>query len=92
MIRHKVVTFKKDTDTRLNIKVDAQRRFMKANLLLFVDSYSHSARDSEIFVFPDLTKVSITFNGSLNMLYNNGIESIDMWEEASRFFVKEKQN
>jgi len=24
------------------------------------------------------------------MLYNNGIEGKDMWEEAHRFFVKEK--
>jgi len=37
-----------------------------------------------------VTKVSVTINGSPNMLYNNGIEGKDMWEEASRFFVKEK--
>ena len=31
------------------------------------------------YVFPDLTKVSVTINGSPNMLYNNGIESKEMW-------------
>lgn len=30
VFRHKVVTFKKDKDTRLNIKVEAQRRSIKA--------------------------------------------------------------
>jgi len=88
--RSKVVTFKKDTETRINIKVDAQRRSLKAILLLFVEPYTAGARDSEKYIFPDLTKVSVTINGSPNMLYNNGIEGKDMWEEAHRFFVKEK--
>ena len=48
------------------------------------------ARDSEKFIFPDLTKVSVTVNGSPNMLYNNAIEGKDMWEEARNLFVKEK--
>ena len=63
---------------------------MKAILLLFVELYSPDARDSEKYVFPDLTKVSVTINGSPNMLYNEGIVSTDLWAEASRFFVKEK--
>ena len=62
--RSKVVTFKKATDTRINIKVDAQGRSLKAILLLF---------------------------GSPKMLYNNGIEGKDMWEEAHRLFVKKKK-
>ena len=47
-------------------------------------------RDSEKYIFPDITKVSVTVNGSPNMLYNDGIENEDTWAEASRFFVKEK--
>ena len=31
----------------------------------------------------------VTINGSPNMLYNNGIESRDIWSEVSRFFMKE---
>jgi len=88
--RLKVVTFKKETDTRLNIKVDAQRRSLKAILLLFMEKYDGGARDSEKYIFPDLTKVSVTINGSPNMIFNDGIEGNDMWEEARRFFVKEK--
>ena len=61
--RSKVVTFKKGTETRINIKVDAQRRSLKAILLLFMEGYTGGARDSEKYVFPDLTKVSVTING-----------------------------
>jgi len=90
LMHDKEVAFKKDTDTRINIKVNAQRRSLKALLLLFVESYTAGDRDSEKLIFPDLTKVSVTVNGSPNMLYNNGIEGKDMWEEASNLFVKEK--
>ena len=55
-----------------------------------MEGYTGGARDSEKYVFPDLTIVSVTINGSPNMIYNNGIEGKDMWEEAHRFFVKEK--
>ena len=50
---------------------------MKEILLLLVEPYTAGARDSEKFIFPDLNKVSVTINGSPNMLYNNGIESRD---------------
>jgi len=56
-----------------------------------VESYDGGARDSEKYVFPDLTKVGLTINGSPNMLYNNGIEGKDIWEEAHRVFVKRKK-
>ena len=84
------VNFKKDTDTFLNIEFNAQIRSLKALLLLFIEPHAAGARDSEKFIFPDLTKVSVMDNGSPNMLYNNGIEDIDMWREASRMFAKEK--
>ena len=86
----KVVPIDKGSATRINIKVDDQRRSLKAILLLFMEGYTGGARDSEKYVFPDLTKVSVTINGSPNMIYNNGLEGKDMWEEARRFFVKEK--
>ena len=46
---------------------------MKDILLLFVEPYPAGARDSEKYIFPDLKKISVTINGSPNMLYNNGI-------------------
>ena len=88
--RDKVVTFAKGTETRINIKVNAQRRSMKGLLLLFVEKYTAGTRDSEKYIFPDIKNVSVTINGSPNMLYNNGIEARDVWREAARFFMKEK--
>ena len=85
-----MVPIAKGTETRINIKVDAQRRSMKGILLLFVEPYAAGTRDSEKYIFPDLTKIGVTVNGSLNMLYNNGIETRDIWAEVSRFFMKEK--
>ena len=81
--RDKVVPINKGTDTRINIKVSAQRRSMKGILSLFVEPYAAGARDSEKYIFPDLKKISVTINGSPNMLYNNGIESRDVWSEVS---------
>ena len=88
--RDKVVQIDKATETRINIKVNAQRRSMKGILLLFEEPYLEGTRDSEKYIFPDLKKISVTINGLPNMLYNNGIESQDIWSEVSRFFMKEE--
>ena len=88
--RDKVIPFKKQADTRINVKVNAQRRSKKGLLLLFVEPYTAGMRDSEKYIFPDIKKISVTINRSPNMLYNNGIESRDIWSEVSRFFMKEK--
>jgi len=45
VMHSEVVVFKKGTDTRLNIKVDAQKRLLKALLLLFIEPYTDGARD-----------------------------------------------
>ena len=88
--RDKVVPIDRETATRINIKVNAQRRSLKGILLLFMESYAAGARDSEKYIFPDIKRISVTINGSPNMIYNNGIESRDIWSEVSRFFMKEK--
>jgi hypothetical protein len=88
--RPKIETFTKGTDTLINIKVDSQRRSLKAILLLFKEPFTAGARDSEKYIFPDIKKVKVTVNGKPTMLYSEGIEGIDMWEEAKRLFVKEK--
>ena len=79
------------SDELININVSSQRRSLKGILLLFVKPYVAGTRDSEEYVFPDLDEVSVTINGSPNMLYNSGIESEDAWRQASRFFMKESQ-
>ena len=91
VVRNEVVTFAKGIDTRINIKVNQERRSMKGILLLFVEPYVAGTRDSEKYIFPDLKKINVTINGSPNMLYNNGIETRDIWSEVSRFYMKEEQ-
>ena len=88
--RDEVVTFAKGTDTRLNLRVNPQRRSLKGILLLFVEPYIAGSRNAETYLNPDLTKVSVTVKGSPNRLYNNGLEGIDVWEEVKRFFLKAK--
>ena len=86
--RDEVVTFVKATDTSLNLRVNPQRRSLKGILLLFIEPYVACGRHSETYFNPDLTKISVTVNGSPNRLYNNGLEGIDIWEEVKRFFLK----
>ena len=90
MSRDKVVPITRKVDTRKNIKVNTQRKSMKAILLLFVEPCTAGSTDSEKYSLPDLKKVSITINGSPNIIYNEGIEREDIRSEVSRFFMKEK--
>ena len=83
-------TFEKDKDTHMSIKVDSQRLSLKAVVLLFEDPYTDGARDSEKFIFPDITKVKVSVKGRSNMLYDEGLQGWDLWEQAYRFFGKEK--
>jgi len=69
----KTIPFKRACDTQVNIKVNAQRRSMKAIFLLVMEPYSVGARDAEKYVFPVLAKVRVIINVSPNMLYNEGI-------------------
>ena len=81
-----IVDVNRGTDGRLNIRVNPQRRSLKGLLLLFIAPFTLGDRDSEKYLNPDITKVSVTVNGSPNRVYNEGITGIDMWREASRFF------
>ena len=81
-----VVEVNRSTEGRLNYRVNPQRRSLKDILLLFIVPYTAGARDSESYLNPDITKVSVTVNSSPNRVYNEGITGIDMWNEVSRFF------
>ena len=43
-----------------------------------MEPYVAGARESEKYLNPDLTKVSVKVNGSPNRLHNNGIGSKDV--------------
>ena len=45
---------------------------------------------SEKYINPDITKVSVTVNGSPIKIYNNGIDAKNLWQEISLYFQPKK--
>ena len=86
VMREKVVTITRGSDTRLNLRVDPQRKSLKGILLLFISPYTAGNRDSEYYFNPDIAKVKVTVNGVPNRVYNEGISGSDMWKELTRHF------
>ena len=73
-----VVPISRGGDTRLNLRVNPQRRSLKGILLLFINPYVAGVRDTEHYFNPDITKVKVTVNGVPNRVYNEGISGTDM--------------
>ena len=86
IMRERVVPIVRGSDTRLNLRVNPQRRSLKGILLLFINPFVVSARDTESYLNPDITKVKVTVNGVPNRVYNEGISGTDMWNELTRYF------
>ena len=86
VMRERVVPITRGSDTRLNLRVNPQRRSLEGILLLFINPYTAGARDSESYFNPDITKVKVTINGVPNRVYNQGISGKDMWHELTRHF------
>ena len=86
VMRERVVPITRGSDTRLNLRVNPQRRSLKGILLLFINPYAAGVRDTEHFFNPGITKVKVTVNGVPNRVYNEGISGSDMWQELTRYF------
>ena len=86
VMRERMVPITRGSDTRLNLRVNPQRRSLKGILLLFINPYASGARDSKNYFNPDITKVKVTVNGVPNRVYNEGISGSDMWKELTRHF------
>jgi len=66
------------------------RNSLKAVLFLFQEPYAPGTRASEKYLNPNLSKVSVTINGSPNKIFNYDLEQRDVWEEVQRFFMQKK--
>ena len=86
VMHERVVPIVRDKDTRINLRVNPQRRSLKGILLLFINPYAAGARDTESYFNPDINKVKVTVNGVPNRVYNEGISGSDMWNELTRYF------
>ena len=58
IMRDEVTTFAKNAESRLNIKVNPQRRSLMGILQLFIEPYAAGVRDSKKYVNPDITKMT----------------------------------
>ena len=85
VMREKVVSITRNSDTHLNLMVNPQRRSLKGILLLFINQYTAGARDTEHYFNPDITKVKVTVDGVPNRVYNEGLSGSDMWQEITHF-------
>ena len=72
VMREMVVPITRGSDTRLNLRVNPQRKSLKGILLLFINPYTAGARDSENYFNPDINKVKVTVNGVPNRVCNEG--------------------
>ena len=86
VMREMVVPITRGSDTRLNLRVNPQRKSLKGILLLFINPYTAGARDSENYFNPDINKVKVTVNGVPNRVCNEGLNGSDMWQELTRHF------
>ena len=81
-----VVSLRKEADRKINLKINPNRRSLKAVLLLFIEPYTAGTRDNEKYIFPDLSKVKVSIKGSPNKIFTSGLEPKDFWEETKRYF------
>ena len=86
IVLEEAVEVNRGTESRLNYRVNPQRRSLKGILLLFIVPYTAGARDSENYLNSDITKVNVTINSSPTKVLQRSISGIAMWDEVRRFF------
>ena len=91
VMRERVVPISRGGETRMNLRVNPQRRSLKGILLLFINPFVAGARDTESYFNPDITQVKVTVNGVPDRVYNEGISGSDMWNELTRYFNPHKR-
>ena len=86
IVKSKTFTIDKDKDSVINEQVNIPRRSMTGILFLFIEGYSAGSRNSEKFVNPDITSVTIDIDGVPNQLFSKGMIPSDFWESILKRF------
>jgi len=86
ILLHKQFQITRNTDSVINEHINIPRRSMSGILLLFTEPYDAGARDSEKFVYPNLTGVNFNIDGLPNKLYSKGMTKTDFWKSATSKF------
>ncbi len=84
-------TMSTGTDKTLNINVNSPRLSMKGVLILFEETFTNGAFDSEKFSNPKITKANVTVEGVSYKIYKRGYQQRHLYEEACRHFKKSEQ-
>ena len=69
--------------TLINENIIIPRKSMKAIVLLFT---STTRKDSEEFLYPNITEVKLTIEGVPNQVYSQGIPKSRFYDERTRLF------
>jgi len=86
ILLHKTFNITKGTDTIINEHINVPRRSMSGIMILFIEPFTGGARDSEKFVYPNLTNVSINVDGMPNKVYSRGMQKTDFWDSITAKF------
>ena len=79
--------FNKDTkETLWTINMNSPARSFKGVLMLFVNQKNY-ARDSEEFMNPNITKVSVVIEGKPNQLFANGMLPFHQYDECRKLLA-----
>ena len=78
----KTLVWGKDS-TKEFVDINIPRKSMTSAVLLFTKK---DTTDSEEFLFPNLTNVDVSVEGTPNAIYSDGLKKRDMYKEAVRYF------
>ena len=78
----------KESDTIINENINVPRRSMKGLVILFTKDQEQRNLNSELFVNPQITSVSISIEGIANKIYAQSMSPRHFWKEARRYFTE----
>ncbi len=80
----------KYTNQTVNENINIPRKSVKGILILFTETFTDGAADSEKFVDPKIEDVQITIEGIANQVFAQGMRPLDQWPEIKKHFMNEK--
>jgi hypothetical protein len=88
-VTHNLMKTVGKNETVINDKIQLPRKRMRAIAYFFFDP---NRKDSEEYLFPNITKVSLNCQGHSNVIYPNGMVKKQLYNEAMRVFLTDKNN
>ena len=77
------------SDTKWNWSFNETCKSLKGILVLFEEDQPF-ARDMSKYYNPKIQNVTITMEGKPNQLYSQGMRSLEQYDEADKYFAKER--